>query len=184
MEKDVPRSRLTSLNIPALTGVRSGAGLSPAASRVSVLDRWMARKLLDLLNNPPLTFVLWNGETVSSSDIPSVVRVHFRDSEVLQKVLVNPALNFGDFYSTGRVEVEGNLVDFLVLAYRAAASSPKYLKLKEAQTRLFNRPRPNKLADSRDNIHHHYDIGNDFYRLWLDQRRHAIHLRLLSHSRI
>src|SRR3569623_864318 len=24
------------------------------------------------------------------------------------------------------------------------------------------------VADARDNIHHHYDIGNDFYRLWLD----------------
>jgi cyclopropane-fatty-acyl-phospholipid synthase len=59
-------------------------------------------------------------------------------------------------------------VEFLVLAYRAAGSSPKYQKLKEAQTRLFNRPRSNRPADSRDNIHHHYDIGNDFYKLWLD----------------
>ena len=25
------------------------------------------------------------------------------------------------------------------------------------------------LADSRNNIHHHYDIGNEFYRLWLDR---------------
>lgn len=169
MEKDVQQSRLTSLNIPALSGGRSGIDLSPASSRVSVLDRWMARKLLDLLGDPPLTFVLWNGEKIPSADKPSVARVHFRDTEVLQKLLVNPALHFGDLYSAGRIEVEGNLVDFLVIAYRAAAASPKYQKLKEAQTRIFNRPRPNKLADSRDNIHHHYDIGNDFYRLWLDR---------------
>src|SRR5207253_7722965 len=26
------------------------------------------------------------------------------------------------------------------------------------------------LRASRDNIHHHYDIGNDFYRLWLDRQ--------------
>lgn len=169
MEKDVPQSRLTSLNIPALTGGKTGIGLSVAPSHVSVLDRWMARKLLDLLDNPPLTFVLWNGENIPSSDKSPVARVHFHDSEVLQKLLVNPALHFGDLYSTGRLDVEGNLVDFLVIAYRAAALSPKYQKLKEAQTRLFNRPRPNRLADSRDNIHHHYDIGNDFYELWLDR---------------
>jgi cyclopropane-fatty-acyl-phospholipid synthase len=30
-----------------------------------------------------------------------------------------------------------------------------------------HRPRLNTLAGSRDNIHHHYDIGNDFYSLWL-----------------
>ena len=26
----------------------------------------------------------------------------------------------------------------------------------------------NTLAGSRNNIHRHYDLGNDFYRLWLD----------------
>lgn len=31
------------------------------------------------------------------------------------------------------------------------------------------RSRTPDLSDSRSNIHHHYDIGNDFYRLWLDR---------------
>ncbi|HKD36421.1 MAG TPA: cyclopropane-fatty-acyl-phospholipid synthase family protein, partial [Pirellulales bacterium] len=26
------------------------------------------------------------------------------------------------------------------------------------------------LAQSRENVYHHYDIGNDFYRLWLDEQ--------------
>ncbi len=30
--------------------------------------------------------------------------------------------------------------------------------------------RSNTLAGSRANIHHHYDIGDDFYRLWLDEQ--------------
>lgn len=169
MEKDIQKSSLTSLNIPALTGGGSGLGPSLSSSRVSVLDRWLARKLLDLLGDPPLTFVLWNGEKIASAKKTSVARVHFRDSEVLQKLLLNPALHFGDLYSTGRIEVEGDHVEFLMLAYRATGSSAKYQKLKEAQSRLFNRPRSNKLANSRDNIHHHYDIGNDFYELWLDR---------------
>ena len=33
--------------------------------------------------------------------------------------------------------------------------------------RALRRPQRNTLAGSRDNIHHHYDIGNDFYALWL-----------------
>lgn len=169
MEKDTNKSRLTALNIPALAGTRVGAGRLQPASRVSVLDRWMARKLLDLLGNPPLDFVLWNGETIHVADKPSKNRLHFRDSEVLQKLLMNPALHFGDLYSAGRIEVEGDLVESLVATYRAVAASPKYQKLNGAQTRLFHRPRPNHLADSRDNICHHYDIGNEFYELWLDR---------------
>jgi len=31
------------------------------------------------------------------------------------------------------------------------------------------KPRANTKDGSRENIHHHYDIGNDFYRLWLDK---------------
>jgi len=31
------------------------------------------------------------------------------------------------------------------------------------------RPRRNTLARSRDNIHRHYDLGNDFYALWLGE---------------
>ena len=31
------------------------------------------------------------------------------------------------------------------------------------------KPRANTLGGSRSNIHHHYDIGDDFYRLWLDR---------------
>ncbi len=30
--------------------------------------------------------------------------------------------------------------------------------------------RRNTLGRSRHNVHHHYDLGNDFYRLWLDER--------------
>jgi cyclopropane-fatty-acyl-phospholipid synthase len=169
MEKKIEKTRLSSLDIPALSGARADAALPHTSSRVSVLDRWMARKLLDLLGNPPLTFVLWDGEKIFSSENPSIATLHFHDSDVLQKLLMNPALHFGDLYGAGRIEVEGNLVDLLVTVYRALATSPKYQKLKEAQTRLFNRPRSNRLTDSRDNIHHHYDIGNDFYELWLDR---------------
>jgi cyclopropane-fatty-acyl-phospholipid synthase len=35
--------------------------------------------------------------------------------------------------------------------------------------RFLNRPRHNTLAGSREHIHHHYDLGNSFYELWLDR---------------
>ena len=34
--------------------------------------------------------------------------------------------------------------------------------------RSWHRKRRNDRAGSKRNIHHHYDLGNDFYRLWLD----------------
>ena len=153
MEKDIQKKKPAPLNIPALADGGFNADLPETPARVSAFDRWMARKLLDLLGDPPLTFVLWNSEEVFSSAVTPLARVHFHDSEALHQLLINPALHFGDLYSVGRIEIEGDLVQFLETAYRAAALSPKYKKLKNAQTRLFNRPRLNRVADSRDNIH-------------------------------
>ncbi len=167
MDKGIQKNKAVSLNIPAITGGATGDDVTGVPSRVSPFDRWMARKLLDLLGEPPLALVLWNGEVIACPGKP-VTRVLIRDGEVLNQLLINPALHFGDLYSVGRIEIDGDLVEFLEIAYRAAASSPKYQKLKTAQTRLFNRPRTNRPAESRDNIHHHYDIGNDFYEFWLD----------------
>jgi cyclopropane-fatty-acyl-phospholipid synthase len=168
MDKGIQKNKVVSLNIPAMTDGAHGVDVSHTSSRVSSLDRWMARKLLDVLSEPPLALELWNGEKISASPNEPVARVLIRDSEVLHQLLINPALNFGDLYCVGRIEIEGDLVGFLETAYRAAAASPKYQKLINAQTHLFNRPRQNGSAESRDNIHHHYDIGNDFYELWLD----------------
>jgi len=167
MDKSIQKNKVVSLNIPALTGGARDNDNTGTASRVSSLDRWMARKLLDLLDEPPLVLVLWNGEEIVSPGKP-VARVLIHDNEALSQLLINPALHFGDLYSVGRIEIDGDLVAFLETAYTAAATSPKYQKLKTAQTRLFNRPHANRISDSRDNIHHHYDIGNDFYELWLD----------------
>ena len=41
--------------------------------------------------------------------------------------------------------------------------------------------RPNTLHASRRNVHHHYDLGNDFYQA-LARRAAGLHLRLLRHA--
>ena len=49
------------------------------------------------------------------------------------------------------------------------ARAPKPGLLRRALHGWLNRPRRNTLDGSRENIHHHYDLGNDFYKLWLDK---------------
>jgi len=42
-----------------------------------------------------------------------------------------------------------------------------------------DRSQANSLHGSRNNIHRHYDLGNDFYKLWLD-RQTGLHVRIFS----
>ena len=139
--------------------------------RVSGLERWLARRMLRAMGNPPVRLVLWNGEEIAASDAPPVARVLLHDRATFWKVLLDPNLQFGDAYADGRLEVEGDLVALLETIYRSRAAAGRSGSLVPSWLlgRL-HRARPNTRSAARANIHHHYDLGEDFYRLWLDER--------------
>ena len=129
-----------------------------------------ARLLLRLLARqgaPPLEFVLWTGERVSTGATEPVARVSIADRATLLGILVDPQVRFGDAYSDGRITIEGDLVRMLEAVYRASLGNPRPPSTLRRVLDLLHRPRINSLAGSRDNIHRHYDIGNAFYSLWL-----------------
>jgi len=140
-----------------------------AGGTVSALERWLAQKLAELGGASAVDLVLWNGDEIKQREGKPVARVIIRDRGALFKLLVDPGLHFGDLYSVGRVEIEGDLVQFLEVAYRAVTDMSRRPLLKRVQALTQQRPRRNTLHGSRSNIHHHYDIGNDFYQLWLDR---------------
>ena len=144
--------------------------LRPAAGKVTGLDRWLVHSVLKAGGNPPVRVVLWNGEELTTSPDPAVGRVHLHNRNTLLKILANPDLGFGDAYGSGQIEVEGDLVQVLETLYRADAAAAPLGLVKTQVLRWLNRPRINSLGGSRDNIHHHYDIGNEFYKLWLDDQ--------------
>jgi len=90
-----------------------------------------------------------------------------RNRGTLLRLIANPLLYFGDDYSAGNIEIEGELVPFLEAVYRAM-TRPGAVRRRTRRISNWYRQEMNSLTGSRKNIHHHYDIGNDFYRLWLD----------------
>jgi cyclopropane-fatty-acyl-phospholipid synthase len=143
-------------------------GKEHAAGRVHRIDRWLVRTFLQAIGAPPLRVVLWDGQEIASSAPTPAVGMEIRDRAVLWRLFTNPLLHFGDDYSAGRIEIEGGLVAFMETVYRAMARSPRFRSSSDPAAYRRNQPRLNSLTGSQQNIHHHYDIGNAFYRLWLD----------------
>lgn len=160
--------KTATLTLPT-TDEGSERTIETAKREVSSLDRWLARKVLQIAGSPPLAIVLWNGEEIRLGTTPPVARAHILDRGAFYGVLRNPSLHFGDLYSAGRIEVEGDFVEFLVEAYQGLASKHSSGFLARLHKLMTPRPRANTLSGSRANIHHHYDIGNAFYELWLDR---------------
>jgi len=138
------------------------------ASRVTALDRWMARKMLEVVHNPPIVLRLWDGQPVTPPLDDPIAVLQYRDRGAMLKTIVNPELYFGDLYSAGRVSLSGDLVRFSELIYSNLQDYGRGGWLRKLILWLGHRRIANSYDKARDNIHHHYDIGNDFYRLWLD----------------
>ncbi len=133
------------------------------------IEKWLIRRRLALLGNPPVSIVTGNGDKISSARGKSIGTVIIRDRKTLLRFFVHPEFHFGDAYSEGKIEVEGNLVEILETVFRCMSKASRDGLIDKYASKIVNRPRLNTFSGSRDNIHHHYDIGNDFYRLWLDE---------------
>jgi cyclopropane-fatty-acyl-phospholipid synthase len=160
---DKPISSAINYPVPAKEQRRTLGNMVFAAEKI------MVTRMLQAIGNPPVQVVLWNRQVISIHEGKIVARVLIRDHGALLKLVSDPELYFGELYAAQRIEVQGNLLEFLDAAYRVW---PKH-RQGMGRTRLlapFYDARRNSLPESRRNIHHHYDIGNDFYKLWLDER--------------
>jgi cyclopropane-fatty-acyl-phospholipid synthase len=135
-------------------------------------ERWLLRQTLAAVGSPPVAISLEGGERLVDPEprTAPVARVVIRDRGTLWRLMFDPIFQFGEAYATGRLRVEGDLLELLLLLDRSLSKAPRLGWFGRALSKWVHGPRRNTLAGSRDNIHHHYDIGNDFYRLWLDAR--------------
>jgi len=132
------------------------------------LEARLLRRLLSSLGNPPIEFhFLWNGERVAPLATRPTEHVRIADRRTLLGLLLDPQVRFPDSYCAGRIEVEGDLISLLVTLYKIFEASDTGDSTVGRIIRKLQRPRRNTLTGSRHNIHRHYDLGNDFYSLWL-----------------
>jgi len=79
------------------------------------------------------------------------------------------SLSFGEAYTDGRIDVEGDLADLVALAIRNGLISDTGTAQNLTATALRAAAGIRSLKRQKDDVAHHYDVGNDFFRLWLDQ---------------
>jgi len=142
----------------------------PHSKRAWKIETYLLRRMLSALGDPPMAISLWSGESVSPPGKEIVARAKIHDRRMLWKLVLDPQFQFCEGYREGRIEVEGDLLDFLRIADSALLNRHGAGFSGNGLSRWFRGRRPNTLSGSRENIHHHYDIGNDFYKLWLDEQ--------------
>ena len=145
---------------------KSGVAVTPSENRSRNYERYLLRRVLDAMGSPRFAVALWDGSKISPKGAAPVATVNIHSRSALNQLLRQGDMGFGDAFSNGGISVEGDLVAMLVAAFTVPEPTGIAAVVKNLQQR---KPRANTKDGSRENIHHHYDIGNDFYRLWLDK---------------
>jgi cyclopropane-fatty-acyl-phospholipid synthase len=132
-------------------------------------DEWVLQGILKATGRAPIRLRVKDGIDVSPAGVTPVATVVLNDRKTLARLLHDPEVSFGDAYMDGRIDVEGDLVSLLEVIYQAMEHAPFTGSwYQRAASRWMDRLQDNSRHGSRDNIHRHYDLGNDFYKLWLD----------------
>ncbi|MBI2188412.1 MAG: class I SAM-dependent methyltransferase [Acidobacteria bacterium] len=129
---------------------------------------WLTRRLASLLqaqlHPAAVRLELWDGSSPYAAAEPSIGTLVVDSARTLRAILINPHLQFGECYMHGTLEVRGDL-EAVLEAISRLSTAPTW------RERLSSTLAPgNSIQRARRNVHHHYDLGNDFYSWWLDEQ--------------
>ena len=98
--------------------------------------------------------------------------MHIHEWSVIERIIARGDIALGEDYIAGKWETENieNLISFFLLNINRMEKYAHGNALSRFGFNLYNRfLRKNSKTGSRRNIQAHYDVGNEFYELWLDQ---------------
>jgi len=101
------------------------------------------------------------------------VTMRLTDRSLYRKLFFNPELHAGEAYMDGRLRFEDStLRDFLTLFSvnrLSLGNQPLQKVLRRISRGLKRFQQANPVGKAQQNVAHHYDLGNEFYKLFLDE---------------
>lgn len=113
----------------------------------------------------PLRLQLWNGRQFDFGHSAPQVTIRVPHVSALAYLLKPSLANLGQAYVEGKLEVEGRVTEIIRVANGLASAT---LQPKGKFGRISRAFRHTREKDAQA-IQYHYDVSNDFYRVWLDE---------------
>lgn len=144
-----------------------------APQRISLrpVSELAVEQVVRRLHRGELTVVSTNGieHVYSGSEPGPIARIELRTAAATRRLITHGANGLAEGYLAGDWDTP-DLDAVLDLGVRNMFSKPRGTPapLNPVQ-RIMHSMRDNTPSGSKKNISFHYDLGNDFYRLWLDE---------------
>ena len=159
-----------------MTDTTAGIGARKTPARASFLERRIekiARRMLPGGLKGELTIISPSGRRLSVGE-PGVwpsAQLDIKSWKVIARAVQRGGNGFAESYIRGEIETADltNLIRFFARNKAALVTAGGSLFRSRGMDRLAHLLRNNSVAGSRRNIAAHYDLGNGFYDLWLDE---------------
>ncbi|WP_407307731.1 class I SAM-dependent methyltransferase [Desulfosporosinus sp. SB140] len=129
------------------------------------IDKTFYRNLMKSLFADPCEVKYWDGEVIRYGEGTPQFRIDFNEPIAKSEIISDPSLAFGEGYMFKKIDIEGSIKQVIESLYKNQSS---FLHQKTVLDKLY-KVFSNSLRKSKEDVQFHYDIGNDFYKLWLDE---------------
>ncbi|CTQ53375.1 Cyclopropane-fatty-acyl-phospholipid synthase [Roseibium album] len=134
--------------------------------------RWAVGRLLSWRPQGSILIVLPSGECMRFGPVGNGAEpvLRLRRHRVFYRIMRRGAIGFAEAYMDGDIDCSDltGLFRFLLRNQADLERSGRLMLASRLKDRVAHWTRRNSKRGSRRNITEHYDLGNDFYRLWLD----------------
>ena len=127
------------------------------------VDKIFLKSFLHTFKDESFCVKFWDGDEVKVGENEPLFKIILKKPIPKKDILKSTTLVFGEAYMNGDLEVEG---DFLLMLNTVLKYKEKFTTDFKGLPKIFSNLTSRK--KQKEEVTYHYDIGNDFYKLWLD----------------
>ena len=129
-----------------------------------IIEKLFYKTLFKNLFSDSFEVEFWDGEVQKYGEGESKFKLILNETIAKVDIINDPSIALGEAYMTNKLDIEGSIQGLIESLYNNKESflsnSTKYANLVKKMV--------HNAKNNKDSIQYHYDIGNDFYKLWLD----------------
>ena len=130
-----------------------------------MLEKQVFSKLLSKAFDVPVMVTYWDGKSENYGDGLPKIHIKLNEKPNMKSLAKMPTFTLAEAYMNRGIEIEGSIQELIASAYRQSGSFlTDQSGFKGTLTKMLHGHDKN---ESKEDIHSHYDIGNDFYKEWL-----------------
>ena len=135
-----------------------------ALARIRTVEKRVLDLVLRRIRHGRVTVDYWDGERRTYGGGLPEVTVRIADPSVVRRAVFGASVAVGEAYAAGKLDIaEDELAALFQIVHDNRTAFGALARL-----RRLSRREPNRRARQSHQISHHYDVGNDYYRLFLD----------------